>query len=144
MFRRVRRLVMRCALGWRRPRELIGVGIVELRKHERVTGPAREALKADLKRRYAAGESIRELASATGRSYGFVHRLLTEAGALLRPRGRGRKVVAAACDAWSEAITAFPKGEGDRRQADGRRTNRRPRGPTSLIILSFVRSLSGV
>ncbi|MEU7911344.1 helix-turn-helix domain-containing protein [Microbispora bryophytorum] len=66
-----------------------------LKKHERVTGPAREALKAELKRRYADGESIRALAASTGRSYGFVHRLLEEAGALLRPRGGSRKPAAA-------------------------------------------------
>ncbi|MGI5161987.1 helix-turn-helix domain-containing protein [Microbispora sp. CA-102843] len=65
---------------------------MKLRKHQRVTGPAREALKAELKRRYASGESIRELSVATGRSYGFVHRLLEESGALLRPRGGARKV----------------------------------------------------
>ncbi|GAA5046424.1 putative transcriptional regulator [Thermocatellispora tengchongensis] len=70
--------------------------MVELRKHARVAGAERESLKADLKRRYAAGESIRELAASTGRSYGFVHRLLVEAGALLRPRGRVRRVNAGA------------------------------------------------
>ncbi|MEU7891718.1 helix-turn-helix domain-containing protein [Nonomuraea sp. NPDC049152] len=68
--------------------------MVELRKHARVSGADRERLKADLKRRYSSGESIRELALATGRSYGFVHRLLQEAGALLRPRGRARKTAA--------------------------------------------------
>lgn len=46
----------------------------------------RRRLAADLKRRYDAGESIRSLAVSTGRSYGFVHRLLTEAG--VRFRGR--------------------------------------------------------
>ena len=54
----------------------------------------RSDLASDLKRRYDNGESIRSLAAATGRSYGFVHRLLTEAGATLRGRGgatrRGR------------------------------------------------------
>ncbi|MEV0231220.1 helix-turn-helix domain-containing protein [Nonomuraea sp. NPDC050786] len=54
-----------------------------------------KALKADLKRRYVAGESIRQLSVATGRSYGFVHLLLVEAGALLRRRGGTRKVRAA-------------------------------------------------
>ncbi|MGN9839755.1 helix-turn-helix domain-containing protein [Nonomuraea sp. H19] len=37
-------------------------------------------------------ESVRELAVSTGRSSGFVHRLLVEAGALLRARGRARRV----------------------------------------------------
>ena len=43
-----------------------------------------------------AGESIRELAASTERSYGFVHRILVEAGVTLRGRGgatrnRGRE-----------------------------------------------------
>ncbi len=58
-----------------------------LRKGTRVTGDERSDLASDLKRRYDNGESIRSLAAATGRSYGFVHRLLTEAGATLRGRG---------------------------------------------------------
>ena len=59
----------------------------ELKKGSRVTGPDRAAMAADLKRRYDAGESIRALALATGRSYGFVHRILTEQGVTLRGRG---------------------------------------------------------
>ena len=59
----------------------------ELRKGTRVTGPDREQLASDLKSRYNAGESIRELALATGRSYGFIHRILTEQGVTLRGRG---------------------------------------------------------
>ncbi|MDA2808864.1 MULTISPECIES: helix-turn-helix domain-containing protein [Nocardiopsis] len=58
-----------------------------LRKGTRVTGTERSELATELKKRYDAGESIRSLAAATGRSYGFVHRLLTEAGVTLRGRG---------------------------------------------------------
>ena len=58
-----------------------------LRKGTRVTGADRGKLAADLKARYDAGESIRSLASATGRSYGFIHRILTESGVALRGRG---------------------------------------------------------
>lgn len=58
-----------------------------LRKGTRVTGTDRSRLATDLKDRYDAGESIRSLAAATGRSYGFVHRLLTETGVKLRGRG---------------------------------------------------------
>ncbi|HEV2370814.1 MAG TPA: helix-turn-helix domain-containing protein [Streptosporangiaceae bacterium] len=64
-----------------------------LKKGTRVTGADRAKLAVDLKKRYDAGESIRALASATGRSYGFVHRILTESGVSLRGRGgatRGR------------------------------------------------------
>ena len=58
-----------------------------IRKGTRVTGADRSKLATDLKTRYDAGESIRSLATATGRSYGFIHRLLTETGVALRGRG---------------------------------------------------------
>jgi hypothetical protein len=58
-----------------------------LKKGTRVTGADRAKLAADLRKRYDAGESIRSLAASTGRSYGFVHRILTENGASLRGRG---------------------------------------------------------
>ena len=58
-----------------------------LRKGTRVTGEDRNKLATDLKKRYDEGESIRSLASATGRSYGFIHRILTETGVALRGRG---------------------------------------------------------
>ncbi len=58
-----------------------------LRKGTRVTGADRSKLAADLKNRYDAGESIRSLATSTGRSYGFIHRILTENGVSLRGRG---------------------------------------------------------
>lgn len=53
----------------------------------RVTGEAREALGQELAARYRAGDSIREISISTGRSYGFVHRLLSESGVQLRGRG---------------------------------------------------------
>lgn len=56
-------------------------------KGTRVTGAAREALAAELVTKYQAGDSIRDLAAETGRSYGFVHRLLVENGVTLRGRG---------------------------------------------------------
>ena len=58
-----------------------------LKKGTRVTGADRTKLASDLKKRYDAGESIRSLAASTGRSYGFVHRILTETGVSLRGRG---------------------------------------------------------
>jgi hypothetical protein len=58
-----------------------------LRKGSRVTGAAREKLATDLKEKYESGESIRSLAQTTGRSYGFVHRMLNESGVVLRGRG---------------------------------------------------------
>ena len=58
-----------------------------LKKGTRVTGADRTKLASDLKKRYDAGESIRSLAASTGRSYGFVHRILSETGVPLRGRG---------------------------------------------------------
>ncbi len=58
-----------------------------LKKGTRVTGAERTKLASDLKKRYDAGESIRSLAASTGRSYGFVHRILSETGVTLRGRG---------------------------------------------------------
>jgi hypothetical protein len=58
-----------------------------IRKGARITGPARATLTADLRRQYEKGESIRALADGTGRSYGFVHRLLVDAEVPLRGRG---------------------------------------------------------
>jgi predicted transcriptional regulator len=61
--------------------------MAELKKGSRVTGDNRTTLAADLKKRYEGGESIRSLAESSGRSYGFVHRILTESGTTLRGRG---------------------------------------------------------
>ena len=58
-----------------------------LKKGTRVTGADRTKLASDLKKRYDGGESIRSLAASTNRSYGFVHRILTESGVSLRGRG---------------------------------------------------------
>ena len=53
----------------------------------RVTGQEREQLARSLEAQYRAGASIRELSASTGRSYGFIHRMLSEAGVPLRGRG---------------------------------------------------------
>jgi hypothetical protein len=67
--------------------------VAELKKGSRITGTERDKLAGDLKRKYDSGQSIRALASSTGRSYGFIHRILGESGASLRGRGatRGKK-----------------------------------------------------
>ena len=59
----------------------------DLGKGKRITGGDRSTLADDLRKRYDGGESIRSLAASTNRSYGFVHRLLSESGASLRSRG---------------------------------------------------------
>jgi predicted transcriptional regulator len=66
----------------------------ELKKGSRITGDDRDRLAVVLRKRYDGGASIRELAEDTKRSYGFIHRILSEAGATLRGRGgatRARK-----------------------------------------------------
>ena len=59
----------------------------DLGKGKRITGGDRSSLADELRKRYDGGESIRSLAESTKRSYGFVHRLLSESGATLRSRG---------------------------------------------------------
>lgn len=60
-------------------------------KGRRIVGAERSTLAKDLVKRYGQGESIRTLAAATGRSYGFIHRVLTESGVQLRQRGGARR-----------------------------------------------------
>jgi hypothetical protein len=65
---------------------------VELKKGSRVTGVERDKLTGVLRKKYDAGASIRALAESTGRSYGFIHRVLNESGATLRGRGGATRV----------------------------------------------------
>ena len=67
-------------------------GSADIRKGARITGPARDKLAVDLARKYQKGESIRALAESTGRSYGFVHRLLVDGDVALRARGGATRV----------------------------------------------------
>lgn len=67
--------------------------MAKLAKGRRVTGKERDDLAKDLKRKYKEGASIRSLAAETGRSYGFIHRVLVDSKVTLRGRGgatRGR------------------------------------------------------
>ena len=62
-------------------------------KGRRITGNARTEIASGIRDRYHGGESIRQIAESMGRSDGFVHRVLNEAGADLRSRGRsGQKI----------------------------------------------------
>lgn len=58
-----------------------------VKKGVRITGTDRSKLAGELKKKYSQGASIRALAEETGRSYGFVHRILTENEVQLRGRG---------------------------------------------------------
>jgi predicted transcriptional regulator len=70
------------------------VTVADLKKGARITGPDRNRLATEIRKQYEKGRSIRELADSHGRSYGFIHRLLSENDVTLRGRGgatRGRK-----------------------------------------------------
>lgn len=58
---------------------------------ERIVGDDRARLTELYVRHYEDGHSIRAIAEASGRSYGFVHRILAEAGVQLRKRGGDTK-----------------------------------------------------
>jgi len=70
--------------------------VSESPKGTRVIGADRAKLAAEMKKRYVAGDSIRDIAAEHGRSYGFVHRMLGEAGVTLRGRGGAQRGKAAA------------------------------------------------
>lgn len=48
---------------------------------------ARDQLVSELRDEYERGASIRSLVASTGHSYGTVHSMLREAGAVMRSRG---------------------------------------------------------
>jgi hypothetical protein len=61
-----------------------------------IRGSARAILTRKVVNSYNRGSSIRELAEIHNRSYGFIHRLLSDGGVTMRGRGgtRPRKVSA--------------------------------------------------
>ncbi|MGL4304733.1 MAG: helix-turn-helix domain-containing protein [Mycobacteriaceae bacterium] len=56
-------------------------------KGARIIGESRNQLQDELKAKYEAGASIRTVAKTTGRSYGFIHKVLVESAVNLRGRG---------------------------------------------------------
>ena len=66
---------------------------MELTKGTRITGETRAQLATELRSQYEKGASIRALAETTGRSYGFVHRVLSESEVPLRGRGGATRTV---------------------------------------------------
>lgn len=66
-------------------------------KSRRINGEERQALIKQLIAGYGEGKSIRALAASVDRSYGFVHRVLSESGVALRKRG-GRRTQSDLCD----------------------------------------------
>jgi transposase len=69
------------------------MGTASTDPNRQVRGAERRELTERVVREYEKGQSIRDIASTIGRSYGFVHRLLTEGGVTLRTRGGARKSV---------------------------------------------------
>jgi hypothetical protein len=61
--------------------------VAQLKKGTRIVGAERTKLASDMRKKYDGGTSIRALADSSGRSYGFVHRVLKESGTKLRGRG---------------------------------------------------------
>ena len=82
-----------------------------LAKGSRITGAQRTTLASQYAKRYAAGESIRKIAEDAGRSFGFVHGVLKEAGVELRGRGGATRGVrkAASTSAARKTTTAAAK-----------------------------------
>ncbi|MFI0187011.1 helix-turn-helix domain-containing protein [Streptomyces sp. NPDC017082] len=64
-----------------------------MEKGKQITGAVREKLAREMKEQYEKGLSIRAIAEAHGRSYGFVHRVLSETDVPLRTRGGDRVAV---------------------------------------------------
>ncbi|MEU6587782.1 helix-turn-helix domain-containing protein [Streptomyces sp. NPDC046881] len=58
-----------------------------MHKGKWITGSARKELAEAFVKEYREGRSIRAIAEAHGRSYGFVHRVLSEAHVPFRARG---------------------------------------------------------
>ena len=61
--------------------------MTEIKKGARLTGEDRARMSERVLAQYSEGHSIREIAQETGRSYGFVHRVLSESDVALRGRG---------------------------------------------------------
>ena len=61
--------------------------MADIKKGARLTGEDRARMADRVLAQYNEGHSIREIAQDTGRSYGFVHRVLSESDVALRGRG---------------------------------------------------------
>ena len=58
-----------------------------VKKGARLTGDERDRMAKTVTSLYGEGKSIRDISAETGRSYGFVHRVLSESELTLRGRG---------------------------------------------------------
>lgn len=55
--------------------------------HKRLTPEQRSSLGLELKAKYESGATLRELSEQSGRSFGWIHKVLEENGTQMRPRG---------------------------------------------------------
>ena len=103
-----------------------------LAKGSRITGAERDKLATQYKKDYTAGKSIRSIADDTGRSYGFVHGVLAEAGVDLRGRGGatrgaaktapGKKAAAKKSSTTKTAATKSPATKAAAKKAPAKKT----------------------
>jgi transposase len=61
--------------------------VTAVKKGARLTGDDRTRMASTVTALYSQGKSIRDISAETGRSYGFVHRVLSESDLPLRGRG---------------------------------------------------------
>lgn len=85
--------------------------MVRIKKQQRILGEARDRIRAQIARKYERGMSIRALAAETGRSYGFIHRIVTESDVPMRARGgtvtQGDKPTGRPCPPGDRARTRY-------------------------------------
>lgn len=62
-----------------------------MKKSARITGKPRNIAAEQFGKKYRKGVSIRTIAQQSGRSYGFVHRVLVESGVQMREHGGPRR-----------------------------------------------------
>ena len=107
-------------------------------KGQRITGSDRTKLARELKKQYLAGRSIRELAEEHARSYGFVHRILSDtntscAAAAARPARAPPQDVGQEDrrqeGTREEGVDQEGAGEEDRREEGADQEGRREKAP---------------
>jgi len=97
-----------------------------LARGSRITGDQRGSIAAEYVQRYNSGESIRTIADAAGRSFGFVHGLLKESGIELRGRGGATR--------GADAASAGKRTPPPRTSATPTPAKRAPAAPAAPVV----------